>query len=202
MRLVLTMAAVAFAIVGCGPSTGITKPVDVSGSTTPSATTNVTSRPQVSSTLTAPHPPPNHWNDGTSYDPCFGYSTEQLRSWGLDSAKVTDVGTTDPQLRGCQWGGLSGGWTAALTIADTKVSSYLDPELYNNPQPINVAGVDGVIYQGRVASVPTCTVILPSEQATVAVVVVVVDVQEAKDVPDACVKSKQIATAVAPTLPK
>lgn len=202
MRSVLALAAVACAVVGCGPSTGITKPADVSGSTSPSATTTVTSRPQVSSTLTAPHPPPNHWNDGTSYDPCFGYSAEQIRSWGLDPSKVTDVGTQDPQLRGCQWGGLGGGWTGELTVANTKVSSYLDPQLYNNPQPITVAGVDGVIYQGRVASVPTCTVILPSERATVAVVVVVVDVQEAKDVPDACAKSKQVATAVAPTLPK
>nr|WP_231897121.1 DUF3558 family protein [[Mycobacterium] stephanolepidis] len=187
---------------GCSTSTGITKPADSTGSAPSSASATASSQPQVSSTLTAPHPPPSHWNDGTSYDPCFGYSAEQIRSWGLDSAKVTDVGTQDPQLRGCQWKGLSGGWTAELTVANTKVSAYLDPELYTNPQPITVAGLDGVIYQGRVASVPTCTVILPSQQATVAVVVVVVDVQEAKDVPDPCAKATEVAAAVAPTLPK
>lgn len=201
MRIGLACAAMLLAA-GCSTSTGITKPADSTSSVPSSASATASSQPQVSSTLTAPHPPPNHWNDGTSYDPCFGYSAEQIRSWGLDPSKVTDVGAQDPQLRGCQWKGLSGGWTAELTVANTKVSAYLDSELYNNPQSITVAGLDGVIYQGRVASVPTCTVILPSQQATVAVVVVVADAQEAKDVPDACAKSKQVATAVAPSLPK
>ncbi len=202
MRLVLALGATLCVAVGCGPSTAITKSPSTGESASSAVSSAASSQPQVSSTLTAPHPPPSHWNDGTSYDPCLMYSAEQIRSWGLDPSKVSDVGTQDPQLRGCQWKGLSGGWTAELTVANTKVSSYLDPGLYNNPKPITVAGLDGVIYQGRVASVPTCTVILPSQQATVAVVVVVVDVQEAKDVPDACAKSKQVATTVAPTLPK
>ncbi|CPZ74771.1 Hypothetical protein ERS075658_02186 [Mycobacteroides abscessus] len=77
MRLGLACVAVML-IAGCSNSPGITKPADVSAS----MSTPATSQPQVSSTLTAPHPPPNHWNDGTSYDPCLTYTAEQIRAGG------------------------------------------------------------------------------------------------------------------------
>ncbi|WP_308217485.1 DUF3558 family protein [Mycobacteroides abscessus] len=202
MRLGLALTAVAFAIAGCGPSTGITKPADVSGSASTSESTTATSQPQVSSTLTAPHPPPNHWNDGTSYDSCLSYTADQLHAWGVDPTTVDDVGIQDRQLRGCQWRGNSGGWFLELTVANTKVASYMDRELFNNPRAVTVGGLGGVQYDGGSAAAPSCTVILPSQQSTVAVLVVIVDPKRAGDVPDACAKSIEVATAVAPTLPK
>lgn len=81
---------------GCSTSTGITKPADISGSASTSASKTATSQPQVSSTLTEPHPPPNHWNDGTSYDPCLTYTADQIRSWGADPAKVGGPGRRGP----------------------------------------------------------------------------------------------------------
>ncbi|SKM28173.1 Protein of uncharacterised function (DUF3558) [Mycobacteroides abscessus subsp. massiliense] len=185
---------------GCSTSTGITKPADISGSASTSASKTATSQPQVSSTLTEPHPPPNHWNDGTSYDPCLTYTADQIRSWGADPAKVEDRGVEDRQVRGCRW--VADGWSVGLTVANTKVSSYLDPALYDNPRSIKVAGLDAVIFQGGSAGAPVCTVSLPVQNASVGVVVVVFDPKRAKDVPDPCAKATAVATAVAPTLPK
>ncbi|WP_255486081.1 DUF3558 domain-containing protein [Mycobacteroides sp. LB1] len=189
---------------GCSTSTGITKPADVSGSGSASASTSVsaatTSQPQVSSTLTEPHPPPNHWNDGTSYDPCLTYTAEQIRSWGVDPAQVDDRGVEDRQVRGCRWS--ADGWSIGLTVANTKASSYLDPELFDNPRPITIAGLDGVIYQGGNASAPGCTVSLPVQNASVGVIVLIFDPKRAKGVSDPCAKATEVATAVAPTLPK
>ncbi len=185
---------------GCSTSTGITKPADISGSASTSASKTATSQPQVPSTLTEPHPPPNHWNDGTSYDPCLTYTADQIRSWGADPAKVEDRGVEDRQVRGCRW--VADGWSVGLTVANTKVSSYLDPALYDNPRSIKVAGLDAVIFQGGSAGAPVCTVSLPVQNASVGVVVVVFDPKRAKDVPDPCAKATAVATAVAPTLPK
>ncbi|TDZ76880.1 hypothetical protein DE4587_01966 [Mycobacteroides salmoniphilum] len=185
---------------GCSTSTGITKPADISGSASTSASKTETSQPQVSSTLTEPHPPPNHWNDGTSYDPCLTYTADQIRSWGADPAKVEDRGVEDRQVRGCRW--VADGWSVGLTVANTKVSSYLDPTLYDNPRSIKVAGLDAVIFQGGSAGAPVCTVSLPVQNASVGVVVVVFDPKRAKDVSDPCAKATEVATAVAPTLPK
>ncbi|SLI05122.1 Protein of uncharacterised function (DUF3558) [Mycobacteroides abscessus subsp. massiliense] len=195
MRLGLACVAVMLAA-GCSNSPGITKPADVSAS----MSTPATSQPQVSSTLSAPHPPPNHWNDGTSYDPCLTYTAEQIRAWGADPAQVEDRGVEDRQVRGCRW--VANGWSLEINIANTKASSYLDPELFDNPRPITIAGLDGVIYQGGNASAPGCTVTLPVQNASVGVLVLVFDPKRAKDVPDPCAKATAVATAVAPTLPK
>lgn len=199
MRLVLALAAVAFAAVGCGPTTGITKPANTSGSVSTSASITATSQPQVSSTLTAPHPPPNHWNDGTSYDPCLTYTADEIRSWGVDPSQVVDRGAEDRQLRGCRWS--AGGWSIELSVANTTVESYLDPGLFDNPRSLTVAGLQAVMYQGGVPGAPACTVVLPSQKSTVGVVVVNAD---PKNTPkfDVCDKALEVATAVAPTLPK
>ncbi|MGV0586801.1 DUF3558 family protein [Mycobacteroides chelonae] len=199
MRKSLACAA-ALLVAGCSTTTGITKPADVSGSVSSSASVPVTSQPQVPSTLTAPHPPPNHWNDGTSYDPCLIYTAEQIRAWGADPAQVEDRGVEDQQVRGCRW--VANGWSLELNVANTKVSSYLDPELFNNPRPITIGGLDGVIYQGGNSSAPGCTVTLPVQNASVGVLVLVFDPKRAKDVPDPCAKATAVAAAVAPTLPK
>lgn len=199
MRLVLALTAVGFAVVGCGPSTSITK--SSAGETTTSSSASTPAPPQspVSSTLTAPHPPPNHWNDGTSYDPCLTYTAEQIRSWGVDPARVKDRGIEDRQVRGCRWS--ADGWSVGLTVANTKVSSYLDPTLFDNPRPIKVAGLDAVIFQGGSAGAPVCTVSLPVQNASVGVVVVIADPKNSS-LSDPCAKATEVATAVAPTLPK
>ncbi|WP_237156272.1 DUF3558 family protein [Mycobacteroides franklinii] len=189
----------ALLVAGCSTSTGITKPADVNGSMSSSVSTNVTSQPQVSSTLTEPHPPPNHWNDGTSYDPCLTYTADQIRSWGADPAKVEDRGVEDRQVRGCRW--VADGWSVGLTVANTKVSSYLDSTLFGNPRSIKVAGLDAVIFQGGSVGAPVCTVSLPVQNASVGVVVVVFDPKHSS-ISDPCAKATEVATAVAPTLPK
>ncbi|WJR35451.1 DUF3558 domain-containing protein [Mycobacteroides immunogenum] len=199
MRMGLA-CAVALLAAGCSTSTGITKPADTSGSVSSSVSAAATSQPQVSSTLTAPHPPPNHWNDGTSYDPCLTYTADQIRSWGVDPAKVDDVGVEDRQLRGCRWS--SDGWSVELSVANTKVSSYLDRELFDNPRSITVAGLQAVQYDGGIPQAPACTVVLPVRNATVGVIVAIVDPKRAKGVTDPCAKATEVATAVAPSLPK
>ncbi|MFV8310324.1 DUF3558 domain-containing protein [Mycobacteroides chelonae] len=185
---------------GCSTSPGITKPADITGSAFTSAPSTSASQPQVSSTLTAPHPPPNHWNDGTSYDPCLTYTAEQIRAWGVDPAQVDDRGVEDRQVRGCRWS--ADGWSVGLTVANTKVSSYLDAELFDNPRSITVAGLPAVQYDGGIPQAPACTVVLPVQNATVGVIVAIVDPKRAKGVSDACAKATEVATAVAPTLPK
>ncbi|MDO3093251.1 DUF3558 family protein [Mycobacteroides abscessus subsp. abscessus] len=195
MRIGLACAATLLAA-GCSTSTGITKPADA----TSSASATATAQPQVPSTLTAPHPPPNHWNDGTSYDPCLTYTAEQIRAWGVDPAQVDDRGVEDRQLRGCRWS--ADGWSVELSVANTKVSSYLDAKLFDNPRSVTVAGLQAVQYDGGIPQAPACTVILPVQNATVAVVVAIVDPKRAKGVSDACAKSIEVATAVAPSLPK
>ncbi|WP_100466352.1 DUF3558 domain-containing protein [Mycobacteroides abscessus] len=199
MRIGLACAAT-FLAAGCSTSTGITKPVDVTGLASPSASSTASAQPQVSSTLTASHPPPNHWNDGTSYDPCLTYTADQIRAWGVDPAKVDDVGVEDRQLRGCRWS--SDGWSVELSVANTKVSSYLDRELYDNPRSITVSGLQAVQYDGGIPQAPACTVVLPVQNATAGVIVAIVDPKRAKGVSDPCAKATEVATAVAPTLPK
>ncbi|WP_337251362.1 DUF3558 domain-containing protein [Mycobacteroides chelonae] len=199
LRFVLALTAVGLAVAGCGPSTSITK--SSSGESTASSPTStaVTSQPQVSSTLTAPHPPPNHWNDGTSYDPCLTYTAEQIRSWGVDPTRVKDRGVEDRQVRGCRWS--ADGWSVGLTVANSPVSAYLDRDLFDNPRSITIAGLDAVQYDGGVPQAPACTVVLPVQKASVGVVVVIADPKNAS-LKDACAKSIEVATAVAPTLPK
>lgn len=199
LRLGLACAATML-VAGCSTSTGITKPASTSDAVSSAASTSATSQPQVSSTLTAPHPPPNNWNDGTTYDPCLTYTADQLRAWGVDPARVTDRGVEDRQVRGCRWS--ADGWSLGLTVANTKVSSYLDSTLFRSPRSIEVAGLDAVIYQGGNASAPGCTVVLPVQNASVGVIALVFDPKSAKDVPDPCAKATEVATAVAPTLPK
>lgn len=199
MRIGLACAAMLLAA-GCSTSTGITKPADVTSSASPSASATATAQPQGPSTLTAPHPLPNHWNDGTSYDPCLTYTAEQIRAWGVDPAQVDDRGVEDRQLRGCRWS--SDGWSVELSVANTKVSSYLDAKLFDNPRSVTVAGLQAVQYDGGIPQAPACTVILPVQNATVAVVVAIVDPKRAKGVSDACAKSIEVAAAVVPSLPK
>ncbi|OHU30480.1 hypothetical protein BKG76_01595 [Mycobacteroides franklinii] len=190
--------AVAVLAAGCATSPGITKPADVSASTSTPAVT-ATSGPHVSSTLTVPHPPPNQWNDGTSYDPCLMYTADQIRSWGVDPTRVSDRGVEDRQLRGCRWA--SDGWSLELSVANSKVSTYLDPGKFTNAHPVDIGGLAGAMYQGSVPQLPVCTVILPAEHATVAVVVVIADPKNSS-LSDPCVKATEVATVVAPTLPK
>lgn len=197
MGLACVMALLA---AGCSTSTGITKPADVTGSASPSASATASAQPKVSSTLTAPHPPPNHWNDGTSYDPCLTYTADEIRSWGVDPEKVDDRGVEDRQVRGCRWS--ADGWSVGLTVANTKVSSYLDRELYDNPRSVTVAGLEAVQYDGGIPQAPACTVVLPVQNATVGVIVAIVDPKRAKGVSDPCAKATEVATAVAPSLPK
>ncbi|WP_081272112.1 DUF3558 domain-containing protein [Mycobacteroides immunogenum] len=198
MRFGLACIA-ALLVAGCSTSTGITKPAEISSSASPLASTTVSSRSPVSSTLTVPHPPPNQWNDGTSYDPCLMYTAEQIRSWGVDPTRVSDRGVEDRQLRGCRWA--SDGWSLELSVANTKVSTYLDPGKFTNAHPVDIAGLAGAMYQGSVPQLPVCTVILPAEQATVAVVVVIADPKNSS-LSDPCAKATEVATVVAPTLPK
>lgn len=199
MRIGLACAATLLAA-GCSASTGITKPADVTRSASPSAFATATAQPQVPSTLTAPHPPPNHWNDGTSYDPCLTYTADEIRSWGVDPEKVDDRGVEDRQVRGCRWS--ADGWSVGLTVANTKVSSYLDRELYDNPRSVTIAGLEAVQYDGGIPQAPACTVVLPVQSATVGVIVAIIDPKRAKGVSDPCAKATEVATAVAPSLPK
>ncbi|OHU68855.1 hypothetical protein BKG86_02050 [Mycobacteroides chelonae] len=200
MTRVGLICVAALVAAGCSTSPGITKPADITGSASTSTPSASASQPQVSSTLTAPHPPPNHWNDGTSYDPCLTYTAEQIRAWGVDPAQVDDRGVEDRQVRGCRWS--ADGWSVGLTVANTKVSSYLDAELFDNPRSITVAGLPAVQYDGGIPQAPACTVVLPVQNATVGVIVAIVDPKRAKGVSDPCAKATEVATAVAPTLPK
>ncbi|MDO3058013.1 DUF3558 domain-containing protein [Mycobacteroides abscessus] len=199
MRLYLVLAMALLAVVGCGPSTAITKSVSTGQSASSTASSTASSQPQVSSTLTAPHPPPNHWNDGTSYDPCLTYTAEQIRSWGVDPARVKDRGVEDRQVRGCRWS--ADGWSVGLTVANSPVSAYLDRDLFDNPRSMTIAGLQAVQYDGGVPQAPACTVVLPVQKASVGVVVVIADPKNAS-LSDPCAKSIEVATAVAPTLPK
>lgn len=192
----------AVALAGCLTTT--------SGSFAPAATTSAPtsgsaapSTPSVSIpyTLTAPHPPPNKDNNGTSFDPCVAYTADEIRSWGVDPEKVDDTGTQGLEIRGCGWS--ADGWEIAQTVINNPLSDYLNNPQYPNAHRQTIGGLDAVVYHDRVTGDSGCYVALPSQQATVHVLADIYNEKTGrKGLPDPCAKAIEVAAFVATKLPK
>lgn len=210
MRLACSRAArlVVPAIVGCvlaacsTPTAGEAVRSISSNSPGPSVKTTAPST-TVSNTLPAPHPPPNEHTDGSTFEPCTAFSADELHGWGVDPAKVDDVGVENPLLRGCRWRQENRSWSLGIRVHNSTVEKYLQPEsTLKLQEPITIAGRSGAVNSsdGRQEQ---CDVILPSQQAVVIFTVRVYSGDEGpRLVPDACNKAIDVATAVAARLPQ
>lgn len=189
----LVSVAVAVTVAACGTTTGgiATTPPSVAGSSSTSAT--------VSNSLTSPHPPPNQYNNGTTFDPCLTFTADELRSWGVKPESVDDAGSPDRIQRGCTWSG--DGWFIYMGVLNRPVSDYLNQENFPGSKPIQVGELNGVTY--RAAGTDNCAIELPSGTASVGTSVNILDPKLGpRAVPDTCAKALAVATAVAGKLPK
>ncbi|MEU9806014.1 DUF3558 family protein [Mycobacterium sp. NPDC050853] len=195
VRLTTVAAIVTVVVSACGTTTGgiATTAPSIAGSSLTSTT--------VSNSLTVPHPPPNQYNDGTTFDPCLAFTAEELRSWGVKPESVEERGAPDRILRGCRWNG--DGWFVYMGVMNRPVSDYLNHDNFPGSQPIQVGGLDGVMYQKTGTALPDCWVELPSQRASVGTLVSILDPKLGPQaVPDTCAKAVAVATVVAGKLPK
>lgn len=206
MRLVLCSAAVA-AVVGCILA-GCSTPTDGEAVRSISSNSRQSSRsaappPLVSNTLPAPHPPPNEYTDGSTFEPCAAFTADELRNWGVDPANVDDVGLENPLLRGCRWRPANRSWSLGIRVHNSAVEKYLEPDnTLKLQEPVTVGGRSGAMSSpdGRQHA---CDVIVPSQKAVVIFTVRVYSGDAGpKLVPDACNKAIDIATTVAGRLPQ
>ncbi|WP_100451177.1 DUF3558 domain-containing protein [Mycobacteroides abscessus] len=189
----LISVAVAVNLSACGTTTGgiATTAPSIAGSSSTSAT--------VSNSLTSPHPPPNQYNDGTTFDPCLAFTADELRSWGVKPETVEDNGSPDLVQRGCTWSG--DGWFINITVLNRPVSDYLNHDNFPGSQSTQVGGLDGVTF--RAAGSDNCWVSLPAQRASVGTSVSILDPKLGpRAVPDTCAKALAVATVVAGKLPK
>lgn len=198
-HMLAPLLVTALAVAACStttPGAATTATTSASSTSTPAAAS--ASAP---STLTAPHLPPSKGNDGTSFDPCVAYTAEEIRSWGVDPARVVDNGNDGLRTRGCTWS--ADGWSIAQSIINNPVSDYLNTPVYPGSRAEKIGGLDGVVYQSPATGDSMCTAALPSQQATVHVVVGIYNEKTGrKAIPDLCAKAVDVAAFVATKLPK
>lgn len=196
-RLVLLAAliSIAGAVLACGTTTsGIAKTAPSVGGSSSASTT-------VSNSLTSPHPPPNQYNDGTTFDPCLAFTADELRSWGVKPESVEERGAPDRLQRGCRWSG--DGWFVFMDVVNRPVSDYLNQENFPGSKSVQVGGLEGVTFQKTGTALPDCWVNLPSQSASVGTLVSIRDPKLGPQaVPDTCAKALSVATVVAGKLPK
>ncbi|MEC4903176.1 Protein of uncharacterised function (DUF3558) [Mycobacteroides abscessus subsp. abscessus] len=189
------VASTAVLISACGTTTGGI------ASTAPSTAGASSTSTTVSNSLVSPHPAPNQYNDGTTFDPCLAFTADELRSWGVKPESVEDAGASDRIQRGCTW--IGDGWFTYVAVLNRPVSDYLNQENFPGSKPIQVGGLNGVTYQATGSGLPDCWVELPSQQASVGTLVSIQDPKLGpKAVPDTCAKATAVATVVARKLPK
>ncbi|MUM23359.1 DUF3558 domain-containing protein [Mycobacterium sp. CBMA271] len=164
--------------------------------TTVSTTSSTTSTPAPTSTI--PHKPPTSKNDGTSFDPCVTYGVDDLRGVGLDPASGVDIGSA--LLRGCKCHAT--GWRVQITVLNGTIDRYLNQNLFPGALPITIERLNGVTYRDEPGDMRSCFVELPSQQATVGIILVVSDAPALKQIPDACTKAVEVATLTAKKLPQ
>ena len=155
-------------------------------------------------TLPAPHPPADEHSNGSTFDPCITFSAEELRGWGVDPSKVTDVGVEMQNLiRGCRWSQVNGSWSLTITVYNATVAKYLQPDsTLKLQEPISIGGLSGAVNSSSGRKI-VCDVILPSQKAVVIFTVRVDSGSEGPQlVPDACDKTIDVATAVVGRLPQ
>lgn len=196
-RFAITIGAIAMVSLGAGCNSAIDgQPRSAISKTTGSNDTTSNSAPTVTNTLPGPHPPPNQFTDGTSFDPCFAYSSSEIESWGVSSSNVVDAGADNELVRGCRWRG--DGLYVSQIVANRSVSEFLS---YTGAKPIEVGGLHGVVYWNPPGTHERCEVVLPSQGAVVSTGVHV-DPKAEQTIPDPCKKSADIAAQTAPRLPK
>ncbi|MEU9806497.1 DUF3558 domain-containing protein [Mycobacterium sp. NPDC050853] len=196
------VATVGCVLVACSiPTTG--EAVRPTSPNSRESNSSVSPLPTVSSTLPGPHPPPNEYTNGTTFEPCTAFGADELRNWGVDPTNVEDVGVGNPLLRGCRWRPTNRSWSLGIRVHNSAVEKYLQPDnTLKLQEPITIGGRSSAVNSpdGRQTS---CDVIVPSEKAVVIFTVNVYSGDEGpKLVPDACNKAIDVATAVAGRLPQ
>ncbi|OHU62958.1 hypothetical protein BKG85_16040 [Mycobacteroides chelonae] len=181
-------------IAACTTETG-GKPLSASSTSAQASKSSTTATTSASS---IPHRSPTDKNDGTTFDPCAAYGDNDLRGAGLDPASVKEIDST--LLRGCKWYGT--GWRVQITVLNGSVDHYLDQTQFPGAQPITIEGLNGATYRDEPGDMRSCYVELPSEKATVGIILAVTDAPALEQIPDACTKAVEIATLTAQKLPK
>lgn len=168
------------------------------------STSSASAEPTKSSTMapsshsSIPHRSPTIKNDGTTFDPCVAYPDNDLRGVGLDPASIKEIDST--LLRGCKWYGP--GWRVQITVLNGSVEHYLDQTQFPGAQPITIEGLSGATYRDQPGDMHSCYVELPSEKATVGIILAVSDAPALEQIPDACTQAVEVATLTAQKLPK
>ncbi len=200
-RILAPLVAAIAVIASCSTTTSGSPAPAGTPSTSVPGSSSPTSSVSIPYTLTAPHPPPGKKNDGTSFDPCVAYTAEEIRSWGVDPSKVEDIATRGLEYRGCNWS--ADGWSIEQGVINNPISDYLNTPVYPGSRAQNIGGLDGVVYQSPATGDSMCTAALPSQQATVHVIVGIYNEKRGrKAVPDLCAKAVEVAAFVATKLPK
>lgn len=196
LLLMTTACAAAVGLSSC--STTITSIDATKAASTSSAAAS--SSTSVTNTLPGPHPPPTENNNGTSFDPCLAYTTDELKGWGVAPGSVEDKGIKDTIQRGCLWKG--DGWVLQQLVVNRQLDEYLDQDLFPGAETIALGDLSAVKFRSPPDDMTVCYIELPSERATVGTIVSIRDSKAKQAIPDACTKAIAIATETAKKLPK
>ncbi|WP_330220028.1 DUF3558 family protein [Mycobacteroides franklinii] len=139
-----------------------------------SASTSTT----VTNTLPGPHPAPTDNNNGTSFDPCLAYSSDELRAWGVKPGSVEDLANTPSLQRGCTWSG--DGWDIQQTVLNRPATDHLNQDLFPGSELVTIEGLNAARWRDEVDPQRVCYVELPSQKASVGTIVGIRDPQAQK----------------------
>ncbi len=198
MRVVRTALASGFLLIASLTACTTETAGQAIGTSSTSAQATKSNTGATSSTSSIPHRSPTSKNDGTTFDPCVAYAENDLRGVGLDPSSIKEIDST--LLRGCKWYGA--GWRVQITVLNGSIDHYLDQTQFPGAQSITIEGLSGATYRDEPGDMRSCYVELPSEKATVGIILAVSDAPALEQIPDACTKAVEVATLTAQKLPK
>jgi len=135
-------------------------------------------------------------SDGTTFEPCGAFSTDDLTKWGVGLQPYGQAGSPDQPARGCQWNapdcasagnGADTCWSLSVIVANGTIADYAREK---GAREQTVAGRTAAIStDGR----QTCYVTVPAERATVSIGIT----SNSTAVVDPCAKAMTVAPEVA-----
>ncbi|GAA0996020.1 hypothetical protein GCM10009551_061910 [Nocardiopsis tropica] len=114
----------------------------------------------------------NERNDGTRFEPCIAYTSQELRVLNIDPTTIRDAGKSrSPNFRGCDWSGVRSSPSDREYLNFSQIVGNQDTlDGYKRDQNFRSWQPDRMV-QGRrlaVATTPTdCTAVFLSEAAVV-----------------------------------
>jgi hypothetical protein len=149
--------------------------------------------PELPSSQLSPIDP--HRSDGTTFEPCSAFSTEDLAKWGVGLQPYGQAGSPDKPAHGCQWNapdcasaghGADTCWSLSVIVTNRTIADH-----------VRVEGAREQTVAGRTAAISTdgpetCYVTVPAERATVSISIT----SNSTAVVDPCAKAMTVAADV------